>query len=344
MRVAIVGCGGIAKVHAESISSLHKHQIIAFVDIKKERALKFAMQYGGNAYETLEEMLDKERIDVLHICTPHYLHVPMAIMALEQGIHVYQEKPAAISAQQYQELWNAVKKAKAHLGVSYQNRYNDCVRTAKKMIESGEVGKVLGGRAFVTWNRNQDYYIKSGWRGKLSTEGGGCLINQAVHTLDLLTELIGKPVGVEAEITNHHLKDDIEVEDTVEAYITFRTETEECHGNFYATTSYCVDSIPLVEIVCENVTLRIEDPVLTLIYSDGRVETPSLRKEEEGFGKKYWGNGHKKAISDFYEAVEQNRECLLDLKNTDMSNRLMLAMYEAAKSGKTVRIIEETKG
>lgn len=338
MRSAIVGCGGIAKVHAESIAALGGHEIVGFADCQKERAEEFAKQYGGNPYGTLEEMLDKEKMDVLHICTPHYLHVPMAKIALECGIHVYQEKPAALSLREYQELKQAVQKSKQHLGISYQNRYNDCVQKAKELIESGNAGSVLGGRAFVTWDRREDYYACGKWRSNLSTAGGGCLINQAVHTLDLLTEFMGKPVGVEAEMKNHHLKDVIEVEDTVEAYITYQTKNGERHGNFYATTSYCKDSTPIIEVVCQQMTLRIEDPELTIIYPDGTIERPDFGNEEEAFGRKYWGNGHKRAIQEFYELIEHGKSCKIELENTDLSNRLMFAIYEASRTGEYVTV------
>lgn len=334
MRAAIVGCGGIARVHAECISSMKDHKLVAFADSKVERAQSFAQQYGGNAYASLEEMLEQEEIEILHVCTPHYLHVPMSILALEKGIHVYQEKPAAISLEQYQELCHAAEQSKARLAVSYQNRYNACMQKAKELLASGKAGKILGGRAFVTWNRGENYYKESDWRGSLQTEGGGCLINQSVHTLDLLAQLLGKPVRAEAEIRNHHLKDVIEVEDTVEAYLTFEDTDGECHGNFYATNAYCTDSTPLIEVKAEHMTLRIEDPELTVWYSDGRMEKPDFRENEEFFGKRYWGNGHKRAIQDFYEAIEQNRECMIELKNTDESNRLMFAVYQSAREGK----------
>lgn len=335
IRTAIVGCGGIARVHAESVASMKEHRLTAFADSKKERAEEFARTYGGNAYSSLEEMLSKEKIDVLHVCTPHYLHVPMSIQALEKGIHVYQEKPAAISPEQYQELCRAVKKSDARLAISYQNRYNTCMQKAKELLTSGKAGKILGGRAFVTWNRAESYYTESDWRGKLATEGGGCLINQSIHTLDLLAQLLGRPVKVEAEILNHRLKDVIEVEDTVEAYLTFETTSGECHGNFYATNSYCTDSTPLIEITAEQMTLRMEDPDLTIYYPDGSREKLDFNENEEFFGKRYWGNGHKRAIKDFYEAIEQGRECRIELKNTDESNRLMFAVYHAARENKS---------
>lgn len=338
MRAAIVGCGGIARVHAESVSMLQEHKLVAFADIKKERARSFSEIYGGTAYESLETMLEHEKIDILHVCTPHYLHVPMTILALSKGIHVYQEKPAAISLEQYKELCYVAQKSGARLGISFQNRYNACVVRARELIESGKAGKVLGGKAFVTWKRDEEYYKGSDWRGRLATEGGGCLINQSVHTLDLLVTLLGTPLEVEAEIFNHHLKESIEVEDTVEAYITFETKEGKCHGNFYATNSFCTDSIPIIEVVCENMVLRIEDPSLTIIYPDGTWEHAKLQKGDAAIGKRYWGNGHGKAICEFYSSVKNGTEFLLDLKNTDISNRLMFAIYKSAEEGRNVLI------
>lgn len=340
MKVGIVGCGGIAGVHAESIKVLKKNIISAFADSRKERAEAFAEKYGGTAYQSLEEMLEKENLDVLHICTPHYLHVPMTVRALAKGIHVYQEKPAAISKEQYRELCRAAQEGCARLAISYQNRYNPCVQKAKELLDTGTAGQILGGRAFVTWCREEAYYKDSGWRGSLAAEGGGCLMNQAVHTLDLLTELMGTPLEVEAKITNHHLKDVIEVEDTVEAYITYSTSKGICHGNFYATTAFCTDSAPLIEIVCEKMTLRIEDPDLTLIYPDKTRVQPQLEVAAKNLGKAYWGSGHNRAIQEFYEGIQNGNAGILDLKNTDASNRLMLAVYESAKKGKAISITE----
>ena len=107
MRAAIVGCGSIASVHAKSIRKLPGNELVGFADIKEERARAFADEYGGRAYSNLEEMLERERPEVLHICTPHYLHVPMAIYGLEKGCHVFMEKPPAISKEQFAELERA---------------------------------------------------------------------------------------------------------------------------------------------------------------------------------------------------------------------------------------------
>ena len=333
MRAAIVGCGVIADVHARCLTQRENCSIVAFTDIKKERAESFAKRFGGNVYTDYQKMLEQEKPDVMHICTPHYLHMPMAVAALKAGVNVFMEKPPVISADQLEELKAAVAQADGKLGICFQNRYNPCVRMAKQLIGSGKAGKVLGARGLVTWHRDETYYTGSDWRGRLETEGGGALINQTIHTLDLLHYMLGKPLAAEASMSNHHLKGVIEVEDTMEAYIQFGQGT----ASFYATTAYCIDVPPLIEIVCENMRIRMEDPGLTIYHKDGRVECPDLCTAP-ALGKSYYGSGHMACISDYYDCVATGSHFPQELPDMEDSIRLMLAVYESARTGKVVEL------
>ena len=339
MRAVVAGCGTIAHVHAQSLCQTEDCEIVGFADIVPERARDFADRFGGRAYDCLEEMLVREKPDVLHICTPHYLHVPMAVHALKQGIHVFMEKPPAISREQYRELKAAVERSDKKLGFCFQNRYNDSVRIAKQVLESGECGAVRGARGLVTWSRSAEYYTQSGWRGRLSTEGGGVLINQAVHTLDLLCCFLGRPVWVDACMANHHLKGIIEVEDTMEAYIQY----ENAAASFYATTAYCDDAPPVIEIACERATIRIEEPHVTFFYRDGRVERPETAAARP-LGKSYWGSGHAGCIADFYDCLRTGKRFGMELDGVEDSLRLMLAVYESARGGRAVSLEERKWG
>ena len=209
LRSAIVGCGGIAQVHARALSEMPEAELIAFADVIPERAETMAGKYGGRAYSSLDELLDHEKIDVLHICTPHYLHTPMAQAAAERGINVFTEKPPVIDRQQWTEFKQLGDKVR--VGICFQNRYNGSTRALKDLLSTGEPGKVLGSRGFVTWRRDAPYYTESGWRGALSTEGGGALINQAIHTLDLMAYFLGPGQVLGASLSNRHLKGIIEV-------------------------------------------------------------------------------------------------------------------------------------
>lgn len=333
MRAAIVGCGSIAHVHAESISRLSDITLTAFADIIGERAQDFRNRYGGNAYSSLEEMLAKEKPDVLHICTPHYLHVPMMLYALKHGIHVFSEKPPVISKDQLDELLSL--HTEKYMGFCFQNRYNPSIRLVKKLLESKAAGNVIGARGIVTWERDASYYNESGWRGKQDTEGGGALINQAIHTMDLLVYLLGTPLSVDAGMNNHHLKGVIEVEDTLEAYIRF----PDASAVFYATTAYCENVPPLIELSCEDRTIRIEDHAVTYYYRDGRIETPKL-SSAEALGKSYWGSGHVSCIADFYKSLCENSRFSLDLPGTLDTIRLMLASYESARTQKEIFLLD----
>ncbi len=338
MKAVIVGCGSIADVHAKSLKQMPHVELTAFADIKKNRAESFASKFGGKAYASLEEMLKFEVPDVVHICTPHYLHVPMAIQALNAGVHVFMEKPPVINEEQFAQLKEAAESVSVKLGLCYQNRYNLSVQKAKELLTSGQAGKVLGARGIVTWSRNESYYTKSDWRGCLSTEGGGALMNQSIHTLDLLLYLLGKPVWTEASMSNHHLKEVIEVEDTLEAYICF----ENANACFYATNAYCSDVPPLIELECENVRIRIEGAVITLYYADGRVETSKL-DEVIALGKSYWGSGHGACIADFYDCIVKNRRFRQELLDMEDSIRLTLAIYKSARTGLPVSLEEIIK-
>ena len=327
-KSVIAGCGGIARVHAAVLNGMENVNLSAFCDIIPERAEKLKEKYGGNVYSSIEEMLEREKPDVLHICLPHYLHVPVAVSALKKGIKVFMEKPPCIDASQLRELAEA--QTDRTLAVCFQNRYNACVQYAKELIESGKAGKVLGCRGYVTWHRPEEYYTLSGWRGKLSTEGGGALINQSVHTLDLMTYLTGKPLRAEASIQNHHLKGIIEVEDMMEAYVEYENGAV---GSFYATTAYHTDETPLIEIDCEKMKLRMEDPALTIIYPDGRREEPELAGSAAALGKSYWGTSHTECIKEFYTAAEKGRSFDTSLDKIMDTARLMLTCYDSARNG-----------
>lgn len=332
MKIAIVGCGSIAAVHADCVEKSANHRLIAFADTRKERAEQFANKYHGIAYESYKEMIEAEEIDVIHICTPHYTHVPIAIYSLEHGVNVFMEKPPVISLEQLEQL--EMVQTDKYLGFCFQNRYNPSVLEVKKLLESGEAGQIYGARGMVTWNRSSSYYTQSEWRGKIETEGGGALMNQSVHTMDLLAYFLGTPLLVDAVMANHHLKDVVEVEDMMEAFIQFEGGKK---ASFYATTAYVDDVPPIIELSCENRTIRIEDFEVTYYYKNGKVERPSIERKD-GLGKSYWGCGHGDCIQDFYQSIDNKVPFALDLSHMKETILLMLGMYESAQKGKEITL------
>ncbi len=327
-RAAIVGCGGIAQVHAAALAQIPGVTLAACADIRPERARALAEGFGGQAYDSLEAMLDAERPDALHICTPHPLHTPMAALAAKRGVAVLTEKPPVVTLAQWEAF--AALRGQAPVGICFQNRYSPPVRFARDLMQSGQAGAPRGGRAFVSWHRDAAYYTESGWRGTWETEGGGALINQAIHTLDLLVHLLGKPSRHETHMANHTLKGVIEVEDTVDAFIDFGGVP----ALFHATNAYCADAPVFVEIACEQVTLRLTPNTLTCRWADGREERPALDLPE-AMGKGYWGNGHLPCIADFYACLAEGKPFPIGIRDVEDTMLLAISMYDPYR-GKVV--------
>ncbi len=324
LSVAIVGCGAIAPVHANALSKLSEIEISGFCDTDLSKAQKLSSEFGGKAFDDFETMINELDLYCIHICTPHFLHLPMIKKCYENGIAVFCEKPPIIDRSQWEELMTIESD---RIGFCFQNRYNPEVIYMKKLIESKKCGKFLGARAFVTWKRDEDYYLKSAWRGKKATEGGGALINQTIHTLDLIIHLMGKPDSVDSALFNRHLKGIIEVEDTVDAYLKY----DNYSALFYATTAHSSDSKVFLEIECEDLSLRYEEDSLIITYSDGKTENISLEHALEVFEKSYWGKSHFMCIVDFYKALSLGEKAPICKENISDTIDIMLKIYESER-------------
>lgn len=333
LKTAIIGCGGIAQVHGEVLHQLETADVVAYADIRLERAQAMAEKYGGRAYDSMDSLLAREDVQVVHLCTPHVFHTPMAAQAAERGIHVFTEKPPVINEAQWEQFRALGEKVR--VGVCFQNRWNPGTRLLQELLEDPGLGAVLGGRAFVTWRREAPYYTESGWRGALATEGGGVLINQSIHTLDLLGQFLGRATAVDATLTNHHLQGVIEVEDTFEARIAFGDKP----ALFFASTGHVTDSPVLLEIVCEHATLRLEDREITIFRSGADPERIALPPQvSPATGKAYWGASHGLAIQDFYQAILEDAPFPCDIPGVTDTVELMLAGYRSAREGHPVTL------
>ena len=173
------------KVHFAATTTNPSAQLIAVCDIKEDRAQSASAKYGVPYYTDYEEALALGP-DIIHVCTPHHNHAEIAIAAAKRGIHILTEKPMAVTLHDADRMIRAAEDNKVTLGVIFQNRYNPSSLAIKEAVTSGALGKVLGGRLFVTWLRDDEYYSKSDWKGTWDMEGGGVLIDQAIHTMDLM--------------------------------------------------------------------------------------------------------------------------------------------------------------
>lgn len=318
LNVAIIGCGNIFKNHTKALSNMEGVRFHTFCDIKLDRALSAVKDFGGVAVSDFNEVVLNDEIDVVHICTPHYLHADMAIQALKHGKHVLVEKPVAMDAKEAEKVIKAAEESDRHIGICFQNRYNENSIRIKGLLDSGEVGAVKGARAIVSWCREPKYYTESDWRGKWSTEGGGVLINQSIHTIDLLQWFMGDVESVSGSTATRKLKGIIEVEDTAEGYIRFKSGTT---GLFFASNCYAVNAPISVEIACENALIKLDDE-LTVKWKDGRTERFTESSKSTG-DKAYWGLGHSKLINDFYNSIKTGKDFAIPPREAVKSIRII---------------------
>ncbi len=321
-RIALVGCGAIAPNHLYALSQNTDVRVVALVDPKTERAEAMREKYAADAeiFADYEEMLCKVHPDSVHICTPHYLHAPMAIRALSEDIHVFLEKPMCRTEEEIPLLLEAAKKSRGKITVSFQNRLNPTTLAAEKI--AAEDGGVLRAYGTVFWDRGEKYYTESGWRGKKETEGGGVLINQAIHTLDLLCYFLGRPVRVTATTANHHLKGIIDVEDSAEGKIEFEGGK---NAGFYATTSFTGGCETTVFLETAHHRLEIRTPDL---YLDGeKVNLPKTLALP--VGKECYGAGHTYLIDRFYAALRAGKEVPIPPCEAQYALRILLAAYRS---------------
>ncbi len=326
LRAAIVGCGSIHKSHTSVLQDIPEVEIAAVCDIEIEKAKSTAEKFGCIAFDSFDSLMNFGEFDILHICTPHYLHAEMAIRALNAKKHVLCEKPMAIAYEDAKKVAEAVKKNGVKYGVCFQNRYNQSSVFIRDLLKSGELGNITGARAFVTWDRDESYYASGEWRGKIATEGGGVLINQSIHTLDLLQWLVSMPVkNIKATVSTKRLQDFIEVEDTIDIMLDFGNDVR---GLFYASICYSENSPVFLEVVCENGKVVMSDNILVSQKGkETKIYDINIPTGEKG----YWGAGHKALISDFYDCVKTGREFLVNEDAAIVSAKLVDKAYKYAR-------------
>ncbi len=325
LKSAVVGCGSVSRRHFETIINNSNSELVAVCDIVPEKADKKAAEYNVKAFYDFDKMLKNAQFDVLHICTPHYLHAPMAIMAMNKGIHVLCEKPLAIFYNDAVEMCECAKKNNVYLGTCFQNRYNDSSVYIKNMLLSGEMGAVTGAKGFVTWDRDEEYYSDD-WHGTLEKEGGGVVINQSIHTLDLIQWLVGADMtDIKSSISQKRLAGKVETEDTADALITFENGVQ---ALFYATLCYNANSPVFIEILCEKGKIVMYDDLAIIKKGEEkRTVTFEHAKGEKG----YWGNSHGRLIADFYDCIINRTPFSVDGVSGIKAVKIVDNLYKNAK-------------
>ena len=325
-KACVVGYGIIAPNHANALVNCDFAELYAVCDNDPAKLEKAKKDHPGiKTYLEYEEVIKDAEIDVVHICTPHYLHGPMAEQALLSGKDVFLEKPVCLNEGDFQKLVEAEKKTGKRVCVCFQSRANACVRKIQEELPLlGEIKAIHG---TLMWFKDQAYYESGEWRGKWATEGGGLIINQAIHTIDLLGLFTGGFKSVDATLTTKCLGDFIEVEDTAD--VVFETECG-VRALFFGSNCYPINAPNVVQIHCEKGTLRYTQGTLTLTQ-DGN-DAVIAKDTSVQIGKDYWGSGHYMVINEFYKLLETGNGEIISLATVENTMKTIFALYESGKT------------
>lgn len=327
LRVGIIGCGRISVMHLVSAEVLECAELVACCDIKRERADAVAAKYGIKAYYDYEEMLECEKLDAVHLCLPHYIHSKVAIAAFRHGVNVLTEKPMDIDLESAERAVAAAKEAGVLFGVVSQCRYNNSAQLVKRAKESGKLGRIISARSVLTWSRSDEYYSESDWKGTWDKEGGGVVIDQAIHSIDLVHWIVDDEIeSLSCSMANRG-HDIVKVEDTAEGLITYKGGARYA---FYCMNNYGFDEPIEIRLYCEKAKVIFGYDDAYIYYNDGTVEEAHQDECHESYegGKDYWGNMHIRQVAQFYRACLGEEPLELSGEEALVTHRLIMQIYK----------------
>ncbi|MFN9720740.1 MAG: Gfo/Idh/MocA family protein [Planctomycetota bacterium] len=341
MGFGIVGTGMIAHFHAQAIQAMNDGTVTACFNQNPEKAAAFANEYGCRAYATLEELLADPEISVVTICTPSGAHRDPAIAAAKAGKHVVVEKPLEITLERCDDIIRECARNHVKLCTIFPSRFSPANLALKTAIDAGRFGRLTLGDTYVKWWRTQAYYDGGGWRGTWALDGGGAFMNQAIHNVDLLCWLMGDVTEI-CGFTGTLAHERIEVEDVGVACLKFANGAI---GVMEATTAAWPGLLKKTEIHGSKGTVIVEqDSILKWEFAEERPEDAQIRSRF-GAGSATTGGasdpkaisfvGHQLQLEDFVDAIRTGRNPRVDGAEGRRSVEMILAIYEAAKTGKS---------
>jgi UDP-N-acetyl-2-amino-2-deoxyglucuronate dehydrogenase len=334
IHVGLIGGGNISATHARAANAIPGVSVAAIYGSNQARVAQLSQVHAAQPYTHFEAFLNHRPLDMVAIGSPSGLHATQGIAAANRGLHVLTEKPIDISTQRADELIAAAEGSGVKLGVMFQDRCKPDIRRMKKWIDEGVMGKVLLADARVKWYRPPEYYGDSKWRGTLALDGGGALINQAVHTLDLLLWMLGDVVEVQASTAN--LLHKIEAEDTALVLLKFESGAS---AVLQATTAAFPGYPRRFEVSGTEGTVILEqDRVIAVDLKHPRegVATSRATDDIEDTASPVVTDfqGHQAVFEDFIRAIKENGTPMCDGHEARKSVALVEEIYRAARTSK----------
>jgi predicted dehydrogenase len=342
----IVGLGLIADFHAKAIQAVSggRSSLVACCSRSAEKAQEFEKKYGCTGYTDIEKFLAHPGLDIVSLCTPSGAHLGHSLAAAEAGKHVIVEKPLEITPERCDKIIAACESAKVSLAGIFQSRFSEVAGIVKRAVDLGRFGTLVLGDAYVKWFRSQEYYDDGGWHGTQSLDGGGALINQSIHAIDLLQWFMGPVDSVQAFTgTVGHKR--IEVEDNAVAALRFRNGA---FGVIEGSTSVYPGFLKRIEISGTKGSVILEEETLKAWdFAESLPEDEKIRKKfgagtETGGGAADPGaisfEGHRRQFEEFITSLEQGRSPLVDGREAKKAVEIIQAIYTSAKKGAPVRL------
>jgi UDP-N-acetyl-2-amino-2-deoxyglucuronate dehydrogenase len=345
VRVGVVGCGAIHGTHCEALQKIEGAKLEAVYDVLPEKARAAAEKFGTIAAKSYADFLS--RVDAVSVCVPSGLHSKVAVRAAKAGKHVISEKPIDVSYAHAKSMVDAARAAGVKLAVVSQHRFSNDMRKMRQAAQSGEFGRLVQGDMYNKWYRTQAYYDSGDWRGTWKLDGGGCLMNQGIHYVDMLQWIMGGVKSVRALIrTASH---DIEVEDTAIALLEYRNGAV---GVIQGSTSIYPGLSERIEIHGDCGTAIIEGDKIKLWkvdpdapkdpspYGGGVMQQPTPKEniigEAGGQGgasdpTAIWGEQHRLQLEDFVRAIRDDREPFITGEDALEPLRIILAIYASGR-------------
>ena len=329
----LIGCGNIAPVHADAITRIDNARLVAVCDLVEERARALGGKYGADPYTDYKELLARDDVDVVNVVTWSGNHADIGIDAARAGKHVIVTKPIDVTLEKIDRLIAACRRQGVKLGATHQFRSFGSFVRLKRAIEEGRLGRIYFGNAFVPWWRPQEYYDSAEWRGTWRWDGGGALMNQGIHYVDLIQWLVGPVAHVQAYTDT--VAHDIEVEDVAAAALRFHNGAL---GLIMGSTAVHGGLPSRIEVYGEKGNVAIDGEAITRWQVEGEQEAAASAGAGMGSADPLAGlsdavSAHVEQISDVLRAIEEDRDPALSGEEARAAVAVVLAIYESARTG-----------
>ncbi|HOD93507.1 MAG TPA: Gfo/Idh/MocA family oxidoreductase [Clostridia bacterium] len=338
IRYGIIGCGGIAHTHAESLMQIKGAKLIGVSGCSAQEPLGFAQKYGIKSFDSTELLLKSQEIDAVTICTPSGFHAAIAINAAENKKHAIIEKPLSLTAKSAKQVVEAFKRNKVTGSVISQLRFSEEIRKAKKLIADKKLGDIIMTNLTMKYFRSQEYYDAGNWRGTWKLDGGGAMMNQGIHGIDMLLFLIGETKNVYGYIRT--LTHNIEVEDNAVALVEFKNGSL---GTITASTSIVPAKNKTIEVHGTKGTILIEEERIRYLHIKGEKEyiADDIEQGDSATSNIIKASGHIKQLEDFTQSLIEGKPPFVSLEDGMRAVNLITSVYASSKTNRIYNKKEE---